>query len=326
MPTISRRSLLAAGVTGAALAATRAPSRAAAPAAGTQAAGFYRYRIGRYELTALNDGVWNRQIDAGFIANAPFAQVQQAMADAFMPPGRLAIPFTSLAVNTGPKLVLIDTGTGGQLQPVAPQSGTWSNNLAAAGIAPASVDIILISHFHPDHINGIKTKDGQLTFPNAAIHVPAAEWAYWMDDARMNAAPEPAKPAFRNARRIFSDIARDVSRFAPGAELAPGIIAIAAPGHTPGHTVFAIASDGQSMLALGDTTNNPWLFVRNPDWQAAFDIDGPMAAATRKALLARAAADRMLVHGYHFPFPAAGHITRGARGYDLVPAMWQATL
>jgi glyoxylase-like metal-dependent hydrolase (beta-lactamase superfamily II) len=142
----------------------------------------------------------------------------------------------------------------------------------------------------------------------------------------LSAAPEAVRPGFLNVRRIFKDIAKDVKRFAPGKEVAPGITSIAAHGHTPGHTVFAVASGNQSVLVLGDTTNHPWLFVRNPEWQAVVDVDGAMAADTRKKLLDRAAADRMLVQGYHFPFPESGYTARRGSSYDLVPVMWQPTL
>ena len=117
-----------------------------------------------------------------------------------------------------------------------------------------------------------------------------------------------------------------MKRFEPGGEPTPGITSIAAYGHTPGHTAFAVASGNQSLLVLSDTTNNPWLFVRHPEWQPVIDVDGPMAVETRKRMLDRAAADRMLVQGYHFPFPACGHITRTASGYDLMPVSWQPTL
>src|SRR5262249_768469 len=163
------------------------------------------------------------------------------------------------------KLILIDTGTAGQLAPTAPGIGP---TLAAAGIDPKWVDVILISHFHPDHINGIKNPDGGLNFPNAEISVPATEWAYWMDDANLAAAREAARPGFLNVRRIFKDIAKDLRHFEPGKEVAPGITSIAAPGHTPGHTSFAVASGNQSLLVLGDVTLHPWLFARHPDWQA----------------------------------------------------------
>ena len=142
----------------------------------------------------------------------------------------------------------------------------------------------------------------------------------------MNAAPEGARPAFLNARRIFKDIEKDVNRFEPGGEVAPGITSIAAYGHTPGHTAFAVASGNQSMLVLGDTTNNPLLFVRNPEWQAVFDTDGALAAETRKKMLDRASADKMLVQGYHFPFPASGYIAKRGTSYDLVPVLWQPAL
>jgi glyoxylase-like metal-dependent hydrolase (beta-lactamase superfamily II) len=326
MPDFSRRHLLA----GAALVAAGLPlpkiAAAAAPQSGRQSPGFYRFKIGGFEVTAINDGTWFPKLNPDFVRNAPMPEVQKALADAFQPTEVVTIPFTALVVNTGAKLIALDTGTGGQFGSMAPQSGTFAANLAAAGIDPKSVDAVYISHFHPDHINGIKTGDNALFFPNASINVPAPEWAFWMDDTNMGKAPPAAQGAFKNARRIFADIADRVQRFEPGKEVESGIESIAAPGHTPGHTAYAIASDGRSMLYLADTTNNPWLFVRNPEWQVSFDADASQAVATRRKLLDRVAADRMLAHGYHWPFPASGYITRTAKGYELVPATWQPSL
>jgi glyoxylase-like metal-dependent hydrolase (beta-lactamase superfamily II) len=322
MPIVTRRSLLA-GSAMAALCAGADPAAAEAPAAGTQAPGVYRYKIGAFELTALYDGIWYRPIGENFIRNAPFAQVEHALDVAFMPHDKLTTPFTTLVVNTGKKLVLIDTGTGGQ---IAPTAGMIGDNLAAAGISPKAVDQIVISHFHPDHINGIKDKDNALVFANAEIMVPEPEWAYWMDDANMNAAPAADKLTFLNQRRIFRDIANNVTRYRPGVEVAPGIETLAAPGHTPGHTVFAIHSGDQSLMVLSDTAQHPAIFARHPDWVAAFDVDGAAAVATRKKLFDRAAADRMLVTGYHFPFPACGHLVKTLSGYEHVPVEWQPNL
>jgi glyoxylase-like metal-dependent hydrolase (beta-lactamase superfamily II) len=322
MPILSRRGLLA-GTAAAALAANADPAAARAPAAGKETPGIYRYKIGTFELTALYDGIWYRPITDQFIRNAPFAEVESALADAYMPHDKLATPFTTLVVNTGKKLVLLDTGTGGQ---IAPSAGVLRANLAAAGISPNAVDLVVISHFHPDHINGIKDKDNDLVFPNAEIMVPEPEWAYWMDDANLNAAPKDLKLTFLNQRRIFADIARHVTRFEPGKEVVPGIETVPAAGHTPGHTVFAIHSGDQSLMALSDTAQHPAVFARHPDWQAAFDIDGDAAVATRRKLFDRAAADRMLVTGYHFPFPACGHLVKTATGYEHVPVEWQPTL
>jgi glyoxylase-like metal-dependent hydrolase (beta-lactamase superfamily II) len=322
MAEVTRRSLLA-GSAAAAFASPAAPAPAATPPADKPAPGIYRYRIGSFELTALYDGIWYRPIADKFIRNAPFAEVESALAAAFMPADKLATPFTTLIVNTGKKLILIDTGTGGQ---IAPSAGTLGENLAAAGIAPNAVDLVVISHFHPDHINGIKDKDNALIFPNAEIMVPEPEWAYWMDDSNMNGAAADLKLTFRNQRRIFSDIARQVTRFEPGKEVTPGIVTVPAVGHTPGHTVFAIHSGDQSLLVLSDTAQHPAVFARHPDWQAAFDVDGDEAVATRKRLFDRAAADRMLVTGYHFPFPACGHLLKTATGYEHIPVEWQPTL
>ena len=321
MPQVTRRTVVAGSLSATAL--PLLPAGAASPPAGKETPGIYRYRIGGFEMTALYDGIWYRPITEKFIRNAPFADVEHALADAFMPADRLATPFTTLVVNTGRKLILIDTGTGGQ---IAPSAGVLRANLFTAGIDPQAIDLIVISHFHPDHINGIKDKDNDLVFSNAEIMVADAEWAFWMDDANMNAAPADLKLTFRNQRRVFADIAPRVTRFKPGAEVASGIEALAAPGHTPGHTVFAIHSGEQSLLVLGDTAQHPAVFARHPDWQAAFDIDGEAAVATRKSLFDRAAADRMLVTGYHFPFPACGHLIKTVHGYEHVPVEWQPNL
>jgi glyoxylase-like metal-dependent hydrolase (beta-lactamase superfamily II) len=271
-------------------------------------------------VTALYDGLWSLKIEDDFVRNADGTAVNKALAAAFLPPNILPISFTVLLVNTGSKLVLIDAGTAGQ---VADTAGVMMANLAAAGIAPAAIDIVVISHFHPDHIDGLKTKDGDKVFTNAEILVPEPEWTYWMDDAEMAKAPDRIKVYFRNARRIFSDIGKEVRRFKPGAEVAPGITSIPAFGHTPGHCAFAITSGRQSMLVMSDAVRNPYLFARHPEWQPAFDMDGPLAVKTRKQMLDRAASDRMLVEAYHFPFPACGHIARNGKSYELVPLEWQ---
>jgi glyoxylase-like metal-dependent hydrolase (beta-lactamase superfamily II) len=316
MPDIDRRALLA----GSAAALAAGPVWAAAPKASIQGPGVYRQKLGDYQLTAIDDGTWFLKIDDDFVRNADGAAVNRALAAAFLPPNVLPVSFTVLLVNTGSKLVMIDAGTGGQ---VADTAGALPANLAVAAVEPKAVDTIVISHFHPDHIDGLKTKDGDKVFPNAEILVPEPEWNFWMDDAQMNRAPDRIKVYFRNARRIFGDIAKDIRRFKPGVEVAPGITSIPAFGHTPGHTAFSVASRNQSLLVMSDTVRNPYLFARYPDWQPLFDMDGPAAVKARRQMLDRAASDRMLVEAYHFPFPACGHIVRSGKGYELVAAPWQ---
>ncbi len=323
----TRRSLLT--TTTAAMAASAvlpglatAPAQAAAPASGRQLPSVYRYKVGDLEITAINDGFAQRPLE-NFVRNAELSDVRKSLDDAFLPNDRLTIPFTTLVVNTGSKLVLLDTGNGDS---GAPTSGTWMSNFRAAGFDPASVDTVVISHFHGDHINGLRLKDGTAVFPNAEIMVPAAEWAFWMDDAKMGAAQDGMKPAFQGVRRVFGPIAGDVKRYEAGKELVAGITSIAAPGHTPGHTAFAIASGAGRLLVLSDTTNHPALFVRNPAWAAVFDMNGDEAAATRRKLLDMAVTDRMQVAFYHAPFPATGYIARDGNGFRMVPVAWNPAI
>jgi glyoxylase-like metal-dependent hydrolase (beta-lactamase superfamily II) len=289
-----------------------------APPAASQAPGFYRYRVGDVVVTAVNDGTATRPLD-GFIRNADMADVRQALSEAFMPTDTLTLTFTALVLQTGGRLVLIDTGNGDL---GAATSGLWMANFKAAGFAPEDVDTIIISHFHGDHINGLRRKDGTAVFPRAEIKVPAPEWDFWMDDGKMAAAPDAAKPNFQNVRRVFGPIAKDVTRFDWDSEVLTGIKAVAAPGHTPGHTAFDIRSGNSRLFVMSDTTNHPALFVRHPDWQAAFDFDGNLARETRRKLLDMAVADRVQVAFYHAPFPATGHIVKRGDGYDLVPIIW----
>ena len=185
-----------------------------------------------------------------------------------------------------------------------PRSGCCPSTLAAAGIDPKAIDIVLISHMHGDHILGLKTPDGALAFPNAEIKVPSVDWAFWMNDDNMSKAPEGfTKASFGFNRKIFSNLADKVMRYDWGQEVAPGITAVESSGHTPGHTSFVIASGSGRLFFQGDVTNVPELFLRNPDWQVMFDHEPEKAVQTRRRIYDMASAEKILVCGYHFPFP-----------------------
>lgn len=323
MSVMSRRTVLSAAGAVATI-PVAGGAKAAAPAAGRQSPGVYRYTVGAFEVTALTDGIARRPLDAGFVKNVPVEEVRKALDEAFIPTDALPITFTALVVNTGSRLILIDAGTGGRL---APTAGQLYENLAAAGVDPKAVDTVLISHFHPDHIGGIRLKDGALAFPNAEVVVPEAEWAFWMDEGSASRAPEALANAFKLARKIFDPMAKDVRLYKGETEPIPGIYAIPAYGHTPGHMAFRIVSENEQLLVWSDVTSLPALFVRNPNWHVLFDMDPEMAAQTRRRLLDMASADRLLVAGYHFPFPAVGHIAqRNAREYAFVPELWNPAL
>jgi glyoxylase-like metal-dependent hydrolase (beta-lactamase superfamily II) len=326
--TITRRTVLAstalaaAPIAGPAIAQTASPPAPAQGAASRQAPGFYRYKVGDIEVTAVNDGSAPRPLE-GFIRNAELSAVQQAARDAFLPQNTIQNSFTALVLNNGGRLTLIDTGNGDS---GAPTTGRWMENFRAAGFDPSQVNTIVISHFHGDHINGMRRKDGTAVFPNAEVLVPATEWAFWMDDARMNQAPENMRGGFLGARRVFSPIAKDVKQYEMDKEIVPGLTSVAAPGHTPGHTAYMLSSGSGKLLILSDTANHPALFVRNPDWSAVFDMDADVARATRRKMLDLAASERAQVAFYHAPFPATGHIIKDGDGFRFVPVQWSPVI
>lgn len=304
--------------------AAATPAQATLSAAGQQVPGIYRYKIGSLELTAVNDGINRVPLADGFVRNASSDDVNKALEAAFLPKDQFPITFTPLLVNTGSKLVLIDTGNGPQ--GTSTTVGKAPANLAWAGVKPADVDMVIISHFHPDHINGLRTTEGSLAYPNAEILVPAPEWAFWMDDGEMSRAPEALQGNFKNVRRVFKDFDSRINRYEWDKELVPGITSLAAAGHTPGHTAFMIASGNDKLLVQSDTSNLPAAFMVNPDWQLRFDMDGAKAVETRRKLYDMAAADRLPIAGYHIPFPAVGNIEKNGEGYRFVPTFWNPAL
>lgn len=321
---LNRRTLLSAGaLAGAGLMAPglgSAPAAAKAPLAGASPA-FRRFKLGDFEVTTLLEGAATRPLDANFITNADLKDVQAVLAENHLATDKLTITFTPILVNTGSKLVLFDTGfadNGG------PTNGKLGAQLAAAGVDPKDIDTVIISHFHGDHLQGLRAKAGSLVYPNAEIMVPEAEWAFWMDEGKFAAAPEGLKGAFQGVYRVLKPNAGDVKRFAWGSEISPGITAVDASGHTPGHTAFVIASGNARMMYVADLTNNPLLFARNPEWSAVFDMDAAKAVASRKRILDMAAAEKLQLSFYHANFPASGFVTKRGNGFDFVPAAWTA--
>lgn len=331
MTEMSRRTVLAAAAIGAAgggVSLGGGPAGAAAPPASGQAPGVYRYKIGSLEVTVATDGARTFPMPDNFVANAKKDEIDAALRAAYMEPGKMTIVFNPVVVNTGGKLVAIDTGNGAAaFEQSKGAVGQFQTNLKAGGIDPATVDAVLISHFHGDHINGLLTADGKKAFPNAEILVPQAEWAFWSDDGNMSkAAGGPIEGNFKNARRVFGALGNKVTPYAHDKEVVAGITPIATPGHTPGHTSFILASGNAKVLLQSDVTNHPALFVRNPGWHAMFDMDGDQAEKTRRRMFDMASAEKLQVQGFHFPFPAAGYVEKDGTGYRLVPVAWSPTL
>ncbi|MFL6796316.1 MAG: MBL fold metallo-hydrolase [Xanthobacteraceae bacterium] len=250
------------------------------------------------------------------------------MAAAHFPPDLMTTPYNPIVVNTGSKLVVIDTGTGeATFSNSKGATGQFRRNLRAAGIDRNAVDVVLISHFHGDHINGLLTPENQLTYPNAEILVPAAEWKYFMDDGEMSRAPAGRmQDVFKNLRRVFDAIGRKVTPYEPNQEVAPGITSVATPGHTPGHNSHVIASGSSKVYVQADVTHVPFLFARHPDWHAFYDQDGAMAEATRRKVYDMLVTEKMMVQGFHYPFPSLAFVERNGSGYREVPVPWNLTI
>jgi len=329
---LNRRQLLAgAAALGAAAATGLGPTatKAAVPQAGTQAPGFYRYKVGSFECTSINDGARTFPMPDKFVANIPKDEALAAGEAAYMPKGMVTIPFNPQLINTGSKLVLIDTGNGiANLEASKGAVGRTLQNIQAAGIDPKNVDVVLLSHMHGDHINGVRLADGALAFPNAEIMVPGKEWEFWTseDNAAKAESNQALKSNFANVKKIFAGLESKVTKYDWGKEVAPGITSIATPGHTPGHTSFAVASGDAKVLIQSDVTNIPEFFLRNPDWHVVFDMDEAMAQATRHKFYDMAAAEKATVVGFHFTFPSVGHVEKDGAKYRLIPSAWNPTL
>ena len=281
--------------------------------------GFRRTKMGDVEIISVLDGIARRPLGEEFVKNAPLAEVKALLTSQGLPTDYIDVPFTPFVVIAGGRKALIDTGLG---EFGAPNAAKLPQNLRAAGVPASDIDTVLISHFHGDHINGLRNKAGELAFAKAKVMVPAAEYAFWMDDAKMAAAPAGQKGAFENARRTFSAMGPDMLvQFAAGAEVVPGIRSVAAYGHTPGHTLFEVTSAGQSFFYLADLTNVPSLFARNPDWAVTFDMDAEAARKVRREVFARVTSSKSLVGGFHFPFPAFGRMTATGNGYTFEPTV-----
>lgn len=281
------------------------------------APGYKRLKVGAMEVIALNDGALRRPLGEEFVRNAPLEQVKALLATQNLPTEYVDIPFTPYLVISGNTKFLFDTGFADNGPPT---TGRLAGHLAALGIKPEDIDHVVISHYHGDHINGLRKKDGSAMFPKAKVHVPAPEHAFWFDDAKMNAAPPAARGAFENARKVIGSFpAEQLVRFEPGAELAPGIRSAAAFGHTPGMSIFNVSSEGQSFVYVADVTNVPSLFARSPDWAVTFDMDAEMARQTRRRIFDMLVKDKTTMGGFHFPFPAMGTLEAAGSGYQFKP-------
>lgn len=298
------------------------PAIAKAPFAGVQAAGIYRRKVGDLEVTVVNDGLFAVEAKL-FTGSAEGAS--KLLESSFLPRDVIPTAVNEWLINTTDKLILVDTGTSNLFGPTL---GRMAKNLAAGGVDPAAVDMVILTHLHPDHAAGLLTTDKKIAFPNATVHVSEAEYAFWTSPEISAKAPDEFKPFFdiaRNSIKPYADAGK-VERFKDRTEFAPGIVASAAPGHTLGHTMIRLSSGSSELLLWGDIVHNAALQFPEPDRAISFDTDQAMAIASRKRVFDMTMTDKLLIAGSHLPFPGLGHVAKASTGYAYVPLEWGADL
>ena len=290
---------------------------AQAPSAGTQVPGYYRMQLGAFEITALYDGAV--QLDTKLLHNVAQTDLNQLLAKMFVGSPKMQTAVNAYLINTGEHLVLIDAGAGGLFGSTL---GHVRKNMAASGYRTDQVDTVVLTHMHRDHIGGLNDGEDSPYYAKATVWVAAEESGYWLSDAQAAAAAEGRRPGFETAKEISAPYRADKrwQTFTEGTMIVTGIRAVTANGHTPGHTAFAIESEGKKLLIWGDIVHAHAVQFSKPEVSIEFDVDQQQAVVTRKALMVQVAASGELVAGMHLPFPGIGHVRADGEGhYAWVP-------
>jgi glyoxylase-like metal-dependent hydrolase (beta-lactamase superfamily II) len=320
---LSRRNVMT-GLSAAGLAAVATPAFAKAPLLNTQAPNFYRFKIGSIEATVVSDG----PLELGAPSSDIFKGVNKeefgkVLTENFLPTDSLRLEQNALVINTGDKLVLVDTGTGFQ-KLFGPHSGKLLANLKAAGIDPKDIDGVALTHAHPDHCWGLLAEDGAKIFPNAQVYMSEDDFNFWTDISK--APNDMIKGFIEGTKKQLLPIRDRIEFFKDGQEFVTGIQAISAPGHTVGHTIFMVSSQGKQLCNTGDLAHHHVIPIEKPRVEFAFDTDGRQAAATRIKIFGMLAAQRIPIVSYHFPWPGVGYLGKQGEGFRYYPSPIQTAL
>jgi glyoxylase-like metal-dependent hydrolase (beta-lactamase superfamily II) len=320
--TVSRRSFFKATAFGtAALATPQIMTRAAyadAHAAPPVPAAFNRFNIGDFEVTVLSDGHNVREnIHTIFGVDQSEEAVNALLAENYLPAGNAQFTFAPTLVKAGQELILFDTGLGQGAR--AGGLGQTLPNLIASGYQPEDVTIVVLTHMHPDHINGLMEADGP-AYPNARYVTGQVEYDFWSSEDRVGT---PAERVYTAVQSLVVPLADKMTFIDAGASVVPGVTSMAAFGHTPGHMIYRLDSGGKSLVLTADTANHFVLSLQKPDWEVVFDADKAAAAQTRKNVFGMLAADRLPFIGFHMPFPSVGFVEPLGEGFRFIAETYQ---
>lgn len=323
LPDFSRRDVLT-GLSAAGI-VVATPAFAKAPLLNTQAPAYYRFKIGSIEATVVSDGPLNLgapqpDIFKG-VGKEEFGKI---LSDNFLPTDAVKLEQNTLVLNTGDKLILVDTGVGYQ-KLMGDTTGKLLANLKAAGIDPKDIDAVAVTHVHPDHAWGLIAEDGSKVFPNAQVYMSQEDLEFWTDPSKAGG-NDMIKSFMEGTRKRLLPIRDSIQFFKDGQEFITGIQAISAPGHTVGHTVFMLTSQGKQLCVTGDLAHHHVIPVEKPRTEFAFDTDGRQGAATRVKMFGMLAAQRIPILSYHFIWPGIGYLAKQGEGFRYYPSPIETAL
>ena len=318
---VSRRSLLALGAGLGTTAMMGDLALARAPKLGTQSQYFYRFNVGDAEVTVVSDGALGLGDPKGTFTGVADDEMRKMLSDNFLSPTSVVLEQNSPIVNMGDKLVLFDTGMG-TAKDFGPTTGRQQKSMKEAGIKAEDIDAVVFSHGHIDHIGGVVDESGKVLFPNAQYYLAESDFDFWTDEGK---AGGPMKNFIVHARKNLLPVRDRLVFYKDGQEFLPGVQALAAPGHTVGHTIFMISSGGKSFAYTADLTHHPILLMEKPRMEFAYDTDPKQAANSRVKMLDMLAANKIPVLAYHYPWPGMGHIAKSGDGFHYIPEPMQMT-